>query len=554
MRPVFLRTHSNMQLLCLLAILPLFVKSNQVPFDDHEEGKYWMPPHPIRNVAVIGAGPAGLQAVAALLSHASNISVRLFERAPAPGGMWFYSEELPAREAYPDEPNQVDIPERLPGTYFYEEGHESLDERWREHWHPRPVWYDMRINAPTAVTQLPDVNYPPGTPWEASVHAVQRHVRAYASLHGLNVLDSPNITSYSTRVERLQKRGDSWALTLRRMQQPSGGERRLGVEMWEESFDTVVVATGHFPKVHVPDIPGIQDWSKVQYQDGQWPLYHAQSFRHAEAYTNKTVLIVGASVSATEIARAISPFVRRLFVSARPNALRDAYGLDIGYTWPSNAEIFDEILLFEPFSEENPTSLARGRIQVRVRVPAGGNSSDSETVVLEGIEEVVLATGYRRETFLPELVDPGPATMSNLHWTGHYIHDPTLAYALAPRPWTHGRYQSAAIAKVWSNPPTARLPSRKRMWDDYVHGKWQFGDLADILPQEALLRMYIAWLNAESLELGGRMVEPLPIDAREAYAYFTSLRWKKDFMKHEHFEHFDELPWSQWPKPGRPPA
>jgi hypothetical protein len=42
--------------------------------------------HPIKRVAVIGAGPAGLQAAAKLVEH--NFTVRLFERAPLPGGNW----------------------------------------------------------------------------------------------------------------------------------------------------------------------------------------------------------------------------------------------------------------------------------------------------------------------------------------------------------------------------------------------------------------------------------------------------------------------------------
>jgi NADPH-dependent glutamate synthase beta subunit-like oxidoreductase len=55
--------------------------------------------HPIRRVAVVGAGPAGLQAAAKLIEH--NFTVRLFERAPHPGGNWLYSEETPVRESYP---------------------------------------------------------------------------------------------------------------------------------------------------------------------------------------------------------------------------------------------------------------------------------------------------------------------------------------------------------------------------------------------------------------------------------------------------------------------
>ncbi|KAJ7247040.1 hypothetical protein C8J57DRAFT_1081227 [Mycena rebaudengoi] len=55
-------------------------------------------PGPISRVAVIGAGPSGLQAAAHLLS--TNFSVRLFERAQAPGGNWFYTDETPFRETY----------------------------------------------------------------------------------------------------------------------------------------------------------------------------------------------------------------------------------------------------------------------------------------------------------------------------------------------------------------------------------------------------------------------------------------------------------------------
>ncbi|KAJ7190186.1 FAD/NAD-P-binding domain-containing protein [Mycena pura] len=500
-------------------------------------------PHPISSVAVIGAGPAGLQATATLLSL-TNVSVRLFERAPAPGGNWFYTDEKPAREAYPDRPlDAVDLPENLPATYFYGEGDDgiSLDERWRAHWHPRPVWNDMHLNAPTLITELPGVKYPANTPWAASVHAVQRLVRAYASMHSLNANDEPStpnvapVTSYSTRVERLRKCNATatWVLTLRRMQHlPESG--RLRVDFWEEHFDAVVVATGHFPEPHVPAIAGIEDWSKTQ-SGGHWSMTHVQSFRRAEDYAGKTVLIVGASVSATEIARYIGPVVRQLIVSARPNPFRDAYGLDIVLRWPDNAEIAPEIEEFEPL-ERYDAGIAAGRIRLL------------NGTVLQGVDEIILATGYRRNTFLPDLVNP--ATMDNLHWTGHYIHDPTLAYAHAVRPWTHGRYQSAGFAKVWAG--SARLPSRARMWADYRAKKYEFGDVPDIFPQEAMLRQFIAWLNSESLELGGPFVEPLPIEAREVYAYWATSTWKKDWFDHDNYTRFDRLPASEWPKPGPP--
>ena len=73
--------------------------------------------------------------------------------------------------------------------------------------------------------------------------------------------------------------------------------------------------------------------------------------------------------------------------------------------------------------------------------------------------------------------------MRSLHWTGHYIDDPTLAFATSrgfniPRRfvralispvilvvWDMAAFQSLGIAKVWSG--KARLPSAERMWKEY---------------------------------------------------------------------------------------
>jgi cation diffusion facilitator CzcD-associated flavoprotein CzcO len=50
-------------------------------------------------LTTLSSGPAGLQAAAALVEH--NFTVRMFERAPGPGGNWLYTDEIPTREPYP---------------------------------------------------------------------------------------------------------------------------------------------------------------------------------------------------------------------------------------------------------------------------------------------------------------------------------------------------------------------------------------------------------------------------------------------------------------------
>ncbi|KAJ7042249.1 FAD/NAD-P-binding domain-containing protein [Mycena alexandri] len=426
-------------------------------------------PHSITRVAVIGAGPNRLQAAAHLL--AANLTVRLYERAQSPGGNWFYAEDTPVREAYPSTtPNPPDaIPDEYPTTRYYEEGEDglSLKKRWKEHWQPRPVWYNLHTNGSgidATITQVPGVGYPPDTPWSVSVHDVQRHVRAYASLHGLNANDKPfappygQVSSYSTRVEGMKKCNETatWTLTLRQLQWLPES-KRLKAEYWTETFDAVVVATGHYTTAHIPDIKGIGNWSAAM-EDGHHSVYHS-NYRHPERYSGKASLF-------------------RLFYSARrPNKYRDAHGLDILFGFPGKAEIVPEIASFGPLSE-NAIGIKNGEVML------------VNGTVLSGIDEVqVFICALSELRLLAEKDLP-------LHWTGHYLHDPTLAYT-SVRPWTDGRYQNYPVAKVWT--AVARLPSSEQMWRDYRSKKY----LPAVSNSSGLSRLYVAWLTSESLKLGG---------------------------------------------------
>lgn len=53
----------------------------------------------IRRVAVIGAGPGGLLHASALIEE--GFEVRLFERAPKPGGQWLYTDKTPVHAPFP---------------------------------------------------------------------------------------------------------------------------------------------------------------------------------------------------------------------------------------------------------------------------------------------------------------------------------------------------------------------------------------------------------------------------------------------------------------------
>ncbi|WVQ68656.1 uncharacterized protein L199_006865 [Kwoniella botswanensis] len=157
---------------------------------------------------------------------------------------------------------------------------------------------------------------------------------------------------------------------------------------------------------------------------------------------------------------------------------------------------------------------------------------------------IILATGFRRS--LPFLQDfysiGGKATpdkdnspiltdahdLHSLAWTGHYIPDPTLAFANV-RPWTFGRYQSLAFAKVWKG--TARLPNKERLWKQYFNDNhWQapakvvFGTIAE----ETLGRQY-------------------PLENRERFAYYSDEVWEHGYTSSDNFTRIENTPRDEWP-------
>ncbi|KAJ7615052.1 FAD/NAD-P-binding domain-containing protein [Mycena polygramma] len=514
-----------------LSALSVAAAAQQTPFST-ANSQWTRFHHPIKRIAVIGAGPAGLQAAAKLVEH--NFTVRLFERAPSPGGNWFYTDETPVREPYPDKPQDEKpyVPEKLPATHYYGEGEDgvTLEDRWKEHWQPRPLWDNLHTNSPAVITELPD-------PWILSNHVIQRHVRAYASFHNLNANDyptvssAPPVTSYSTRVEKLEKINSShtWKLTVRKLERLPE-TRQIKAQWWTEEFDAVVIATGPYVSPHVPNIAGLVDWSKVK-DAGKHSVYHSQSYRRPERYENKTVLIVGASVSASEIARDISPYASSIIASIRPHDNLHPFQLRSLLRFPNVTKFVPEIAHFGPLaSGAHDKGIKDGEIHLK------------NGTILRGIDEVILATGYiHSNIFLPNFTSDGQPT--DLHWTGHYIPDPTLAYTNV-RPWTIGKYQSYAFAKVWEG--TAHLPTQKQMRDDYESGKYHFRGLFGTGPAEALFRQYVAWLNNESLENGGRFVEPWPLEKREVFVYYSDVEWIRGYAALENFTEFEKVPSREW--------
>lgn len=85
-----------------------------------------------------------------------------------------------------------------------------------------------------------------------------------------------DFVSYSTTVERAEKAGAEWKVTLRK----AGKEQDY---WWVEWFDAVVVASGHYSVPYIPAIPGLEEMERTR----PGSVAHSKHFRGRDLYKHK---------------------------------------------------------------------------------------------------------------------------------------------------------------------------------------------------------------------------------------------------------------------------
>ncbi|KAL4921834.1 hypothetical protein BDW62DRAFT_97367 [Aspergillus aurantiobrunneus] len=253
---------------------------------------------PIKRVAVIGTGPSGAIAVDALVQERAFDVVRVFERQERAGGNWVSREtekaepldidRLSTRTA--DKP--VEIPSGLPRYAPALTAHRYTDSHIYPGLHTNVDASVMEYSGPQE--RIPEIR----SDWSVGLHGADtpfRHHRVVCQyVEGL--LDRngyQDLVEYNTTVERAVKdpETDTWGLTL----------RRAGTELdywWTETFDALVVASGHYHVPYVPPIPGLKEFAN------RYPgsVEHAKQYRGPKKYQGKKIITIGASVSAADTA------------------------------------------------------------------------------------------------------------------------------------------------------------------------------------------------------------------------------------------------------------
>ncbi|KAB8219664.1 hypothetical protein BDV33DRAFT_173385 [Aspergillus novoparasiticus] len=382
----------------------------------------------IRRVAVIGAGPSGLSAVKYLLAEKAFTKIDVFEKRSAVGGVWNYTP--PALK----QSTLVPVPQLDPN----EPGDEPI-------WHPTadiqgplepafisPIYSTLDTNIPKELMAYGDKPFPP----DAQVLPKYSTVKEYLNEYAENVQDYIHLDTQVVNIKSSDSGADAWAVTTKNL--------RTGVDR-TDTYDAVVVASGHYDVPYTPDIPGIKIWNET------YPgiISHAKLYDSPEPFRGKKVIIVGGSASGIDIGSQINRLSKgKVLASQRTES----------YLMPSNATDKDyvpEIVEFLP-----PTEYKRA-----VRFADGRIEND--------IDAIVFCTGYLYSFPFLSSLDPPVITdgrrVLNTYQHLFYIHNPTLVFPVLPQrviPFPLSENQAAVFARVWSGRLTLPDAAEMKAWED----------------------------------------------------------------------------------------
>ena len=293
-----------------------------------------------KKVCVIGAGPSGMALIGNLKKISAeegvDLKVTCYEKQEGVGGLWNFTWRT--------------------GTDEYGENvHGSM-------------YQDLFSNGPKECLEIPEYTFErhfgkeiPSFPPRP---VLKDYLRGYWKFLGVDE-EADVLTSHCVR--RVSYRDDKFTVKVANL--PEDSE-------FEETFDYLVVATGHFSVPNVPQIAGMSDFP------GR--ILHSHDFRSAKEFSGKDVLVVGASYSAEDIGLQCYKFgAKSVTTSYRTKPM--------GFNWP------DTVV-------ERPLVT---RIEGRTCFFKDGNKKD--------VDAIIMCTGYKHHfPFMPKELRLNTANIYNL--------------------------------------------------------------------------------------------------------------------------------------------
>ncbi|PWA74737.1 flavin monooxygenase-like, FAD/NAD(P)-binding domain protein [Artemisia annua] len=229
------------------------------------------------NVAVIGAGTSGLLTARELLREDHRVTV--FEKSDRLGGTWVYNSGVEAND------NILCLDPNRPVV------HSSL-------------YSSLRTNLPRPLMGFSDFSMEDKTYGDPRVfpghEEVLKFLEDFANEFGVT-----KVIRFNSEVVRVENIDSKFVVEWRTLEAGSK----------EEVFDAVVVCNGHHTEPRVADdIPGIEEWSRVQ--------EHSHNYRVPEPYRDQVVVVIGNGPSALDISREIATVSKEVHLSSRSSNVK----------------------------------------------------------------------------------------------------------------------------------------------------------------------------------------------------------------------------------------
>ncbi|CAI9118921.1 OLC1v1020548C1 [Oldenlandia corymbosa var. corymbosa] len=223
------------------------------------------------DVAVIGAGPAGLVMARELKREGHNVVI--FEKSDRLGGIWAYDSQVE------DDPMGIN-PNR-------QEKHSSL-------------YRAVRTTIPKEIMGFSDypftVKDKNGILKEFPGHEeIHKYLNHFAQDYDLN-----RLTRLRTKVVRVEQTTENGPWTVGWTSETDSDE---------ELFDAVVICNGHYSQPNVVEIPGIKKWPGTQ--------IHSHNYRVPEPYQDQRVVVIGDGISAHDISLDVSQVAKDVHIVSR---------------------------------------------------------------------------------------------------------------------------------------------------------------------------------------------------------------------------------------------
>ncbi|KAI1405966.1 FAD/NAD(P)-binding domain-containing protein [Hypoxylon fuscum] len=383
-------------------------------------------PFHVHKIAIVGAGPCGLSAAKYLLAQAAFPRIDVFEQQAEVGGVWNYSAKpadalrVPQTDAHPKRPD----PPVLSG------GSGNGKPLF-----PSPMYDELTTNIPHTLMGYSDLAFDESCEIFPTRADVQAYLVRYARDIRHLIRFSTQVTDVALREGQRRER-DRWDVSTTDL---------LTGEETRETYDAVVVASGHYSTLYIPDsIENIAEFHAAH----PGLISHSKLYRNAESYRGKKVVVVGTGASGLDIASQIQKVCKPpLLISAQTKA---------------PPEILEHIGSVKQVGQIKQFLTEDRGIEL---LPLEG---EEEGQIERDVDAVLFSTGYLYtfpflNTLDPPLITDGRQVHGLAKHLLHISH-PTLAFPGLPIkviPFPLSESQASVLARLWSN--TLPLPPREKL-------------------------------------------------------------------------------------------